>query len=178
MSGNSTLARPYAKAAFEHAKAKGELHHWSDMLARAVAIEADPLVKSSYGHPAMKPGDWAELFLEVGGSDFSEDFSNFMQLIAKNGRIPLLADVNNLFEQLRAEEEKTIEVKVVSAVPLTDEYREKLQQALKQRFEKTVELECHVDESIIGGVVIHAGDFLIDASLRGKLDRMTAVLTE
>ncbi len=178
MAGNSTLARPYAKAAFDHARDKGELQYWSDMLALAAAIGSDPIVRQAYGHPAMKPSDWADLFLAVGGGEFSEAFGNFLRLVAENGRIPLIADIRDLFEQYRAEEEGKLEVRVITAVPLNDEQRDRLAKVLEKRFEKSIELECHVDPQILGGAVLHAGDFLIDGSIRGKLERMAAVLTE
>lgn len=178
MAGYSTLARPYAKAAFDHAREKGELQYWSDMLSLAAAIGSDAVVRQAYGHPAMKPSDWADLFLSVGGGEFSEDFGNFLRLVAENGRIPLIEEIRSLFEQFRAEEEGKLEVRVITAVPLNDEQRDRLAKVLEKRFEKSIELECHVDPEVLGGAVLHAGDYLIDGSLRGKLGRLAAVLTE
>jgi len=178
MAGLSTLARPYAKAAFEYARDKGELQYWSDMLNLAAAIGGSEVVQRAYGHPAMKSSDWADLFLQVGGGEFSDAFGNFLRLVAENGRIPLMEEIRAQFEHFRAQEEGKLDVRVITAVPLSDEQRQRLADVLAKRFDKSVELECHVDPAVLGGAVLHAGDHLIDGSLRGKLARMAAVLTE
>lgn len=166
----TTLARPYAKAAFEHARQNDELAGWGEMLALAAAIARDEQVRSRIlGNPLLARADAAGFFIEVGGDRFDEDFANFIRLLADNRRLQLLPQVHELFGRYRAEAERTLDVEVTTAVDLPDDYRERLEKALAKRFDRKVSVSLKKDESIIGGAVIRAGDTVLDGSVKGRL---------
>jgi F-type H+-transporting ATPase subunit delta len=168
----ATVARPYARAAFEHAHAAGQLAPWGELLARAGATVEDERVEPLIGNPHVHRADLVALVVEVAGAAGDEKARNFIQLLADNGRLGLLPEVAAQYAALRAEVENTVEVTVASALPLTAEQSDKLAQALTRRLRRTVRLTATVDPSLIGGAVVRAGDFVIDGSLRGRVERL------
>lgn len=171
MADIATIARPYARAAFEHAHAAGQLAPWGEMLARAGAAVEDERVASLIGNPHVQRAELVALLGEVAGAA-DERSRNFIQLLADNGRLAALPQVAAQYEALRAEVENTVDVTVTSALPLTAEQSDKLAQALSRRLRRTVRLSATVDPSLIGGAVVRAGDFVIDGSLRGRVERL------
>ena len=171
MADAATIARPYARAAFEHAHAAGQLAPWGEMLARAGAAVEDERVAALIGNPHVQRAELVALIAEVAGA--ADDKSrNFVQLLADNGRLAALPQVAAQYAALRAEVENTVDVTVTSALPLTAEQSDKLVQALSRRLRRTVRLTATVDPSLIGGAVVRAGDFVIDGSLRGRVERL------
>ena len=173
-----TLARPYARAAFALARgadgtSNGSLAPWSDALGFAARIAADPQVVSLLGHPKLTNAD-AVALLSPDGAD--EAFGRFLALLADNRRLALLPEIAGLYEDLRAEAERVVKATVTSATALPAAELNTIKIALKQRFGRDVEIETAVDESLIGGAVIDAGDVVIDGSLKGKLERLQAAL--
>jgi F-type H+-transporting ATPase subunit delta len=167
----ATVARPYARAAFEHAHAAGQLAPWGELLARAGATVEDERVEPLIGNPHVQRAELVALVAEVAGAG-DEKARNFIQLLADNGRLAALPQVAAQYAALRAEVENTVEVTVASALPLTAEQSDKLAQALTRRLRRTVRLTATVDPSLIGGAVVRAGDFVIDGSLRGRVERL------
>ena len=170
MSEIITLARPYAKAAFEVADDAGALGDWSKALGIAAAVASDPRVDRLIDNPAIDTQQLQQMFSQA---DAPAGFDNFVALLIQNNRLPLLSRVGQLFEQLKAEAEQALQVTVRSASALDDSYKARMSDALSRRFGKKIELNCEVDEALLGGAVIHAGDQVIDGSLRGKLQRMS-----
>jgi len=168
----ATIARPYARAAFEHAHDAGQLAPWGEMLARAGAAVADERVEPLIGNPHVQRADLVALIVEVAGAAGDGKARNFIQLLADNGRLAALPQVAEQYAALRAEVENTVDVTVTSALPLTAEQSDKLAQALTRRLRRTVRLAATVDPSLIGGAVVRAGDFVIDGSLRGRVERL------
>lgn len=142
------------------------------MLARAGAAVADARVASLIGNPHVLRTDLVALVAEVAGAAGDGKAHNFIQLLAANNRLALLPQVAAQYEALRAEVENTVDVTVASAFPLTAEQADKLAQALTRRLRRTVRLTATVDSSLIGGAVVRAGDFVIDGSLRGRVERL------
>ena len=173
MSQALTLARPYARAAFSHARDKGVLAGWSGALAFAARVAADPRVEGLLGDPRLADAD-AVMLLAPQGAD--EDFKRFLALLADNRRLPLLPEIAGLYDELRLEAERVVKARVTSATELPASELETIKVALRKRFGRDVEIETAVDESLIGGAVIDAGDVVIDGSLRGKLDRLQSAL--
>ena len=173
MSQALTLARPYARAAFAHARDKGVLAGWSGALAFAARVAADPRVAGLLGDPRLADAD-AVALLAPEGAD--EDFKRFLALLADNRRLPLLAEIAGLYDELRLEAERVVRARVTSATPLPEAELATIREALKKRLGREVEIEAAVDASLIGGAVIDAGDVVIDGSLRGKLDRLQSAL--
>ena len=173
MSQYLTLARPYARAAFAAASDAGQAAAWSRSLALVTRIAADPQVDALLHHPQLSSTDAASL---LAVDDAGDGFGRFIALLAANRRLPLLAEIAGLFEQLRAEAEHVVKALVTSASELPAAELESIRAGLKRRFGSEVELETAIDESLIGGAVIAAGDVVIDGSLKGKLSRLQSAL--
>ena len=174
MSQALTLARPYARAAFSLARDAGALPAWSDALAFAARMAADPQVAALLGNPKLTQADVATL---LAPQEANETFGNFLGLLFENRRLPLLPEIAGLYDELRFEAERVVKAKVTSAVALPAGELETIKAALKRRFGRDVEVETAVDDSLIGGAVIAAGDVVIDGSIRGKLHRLDAALS-
>ena len=174
MSQALTLARPYARAAFSLARDAGALPAWSDALAFAARMAADPQVAALLGNPKLTQADVATL---LAPQEANETFGNFLGLLFENRRLPLLPEIAGLYDELRFEAERVVKAKVTSATALPATELETIKAALKKRFGRDVEVELAVDESLIGGAVIAAGDVVIDGSIKGKLHRLDAALS-
>ena len=178
MSQALTLARPYARAAFfigreSLARDANALTAWSDALAFAARVAADPQVAGLLGNPKLTQADTATLLAPEGANEL---FGNFLGLLFENRRLSLLPEIAGLYDELRFEAERVVKAKVTSAVALPASELETIKAALKKRFGRDVEVETAVDAGLIGGAVIDAGDVVIDGSLKGKLDRLQTAL--
>ncbi|MGF1687527.1 F0F1 ATP synthase subunit delta [Photobacterium japonica] len=175
MSDMTTIARPYAKAAFDFAVEKGELAQWAEMLTFAAEVAKNETIKDilDSGYAADK---LTEIFVSVCGEQLNEFGQNLLKVMAENGRLKALPAVCDEFLLLKSEQEKTIDADVISAITLDDSQLEAISKKLEQRLERKVKLNCSVDETLIAGVVIRAGDLVIDNSVRGKLDRLSDAL--
>ena len=176
MSSVTTLARPYAKAAFDLAQAEQNLAGWDNMLNLASRIASDEAFAGLLENPLISSAEVARLITETAGEELNDRFRDYLNVLANNDRLSLLPEIQRLFRVLREDAEKRLRVRVVSAVPLDDEQSERLREALTRRFERTVELESEIDASVIGGAVIYAGDEVIDGSLRGRLQKLSSSL--
>ena len=172
----TTLARPYAKAAFEYAQGKQQLAAWSAMLGLAAAVSADDTMQQVLKAPRLTSADKAATFNEVCGDKFDANAQNFISILAENDRIGLLNEIAALFEVYKAEQEKSVDVEVTSAFALSAEQQDKLAKVLSARLSREVRLHAAEDAALIGGVVIRAGDLVIDGSVRGKLAKLAEAL--
>lgn len=170
-----TLARPYARAAFETARAAHALGEWSGYLAFAAAVASDPQVAALADDPRVTPEQLVALHLPP-GVDADSPFARLLHELASRHRLALLPEVAALFETYRREAEAKLLVKVTSAMPLTEEQAASLRQALKRRYGRDIELACEVDPELMGGVVIDTGHEVIDGSARGRLERLAGAL--
>jgi F-type H+-transporting ATPase subunit delta len=176
MSNALTLARPYARAAFSLARDHGRLKQWSSLLGFASSIAADDRVRALLSHPLLVTEELMGLLLPPGEVD--PTFRQFIEMLGDNGRLPLLPEIAGLYEQARADEERTVRVKITSATPLGDDEVQRLVAPLKARFGREVIVSHDTDPDLIGGAVIDAGDVVIDGSVRGKLRRLQAQLAQ
>jgi F-type H+-transporting ATPase subunit delta len=168
----TTIARPYAAAAFEYALAKHDLPAWETMLQAAAFITKDEALARLLSSPHVTSQQLADVYYEMLAANLDPEKTNFIRLLAENSRLTSLPAIYELFQAARAAQEKTLSVQVVSAVKLTDAYKEKLKQALTKRLQRQVQLDCEIDTSLLGGAVVRAGDTVIDGSIRGKLMRL------
>lgn len=173
----TTAARPYAKAVFELAQAKGDYETWSGDLQLAAAVVADGTVQEYLASPKLRQDQRAELLLKIVEGKVQDAFGNFIRVLASNDRIPLIPEIARQYEALRAEAEATVNALVVSARDVTDAQKKAISAALAKRLERKVTLQTEVDEKLIGGAVIYAGDLVIDGSIRGRLQKLAGVLT-
>jgi F-type H+-transporting ATPase subunit delta len=176
MSNALTLARPYARAAFGIARDHGRLKQWSSLLGFAAAIAADERIRGMLGHPLLVDEDMLALLLPPG--DVDPTFRQFLAQLGENGRLPLLPEIAALYEQSRADEERTVRVRITSATPLDAAEIERLSVPLRARFGREVVVSHETDPDLIGGAVIDAGDVVIDGSVRGKLERLRSQLAQ
>lgn len=168
----TTLVRPYAKAAFEFALQDNSLSEWSDMLNLMATAARDPEMERALHHPSLTDEEKASAFLDVCDSKLSETGKNFVRILAENKRLTLLPEIAERFEALKAEQERAIDVELTSAFELTAEQEGKLSQALERKLNRQVRLSSATDKSLMGGVIVRAGDMVIDASVRGKLRKL------
>lgn len=171
---NQTIARPYAKAAFQYAEAQNALAHWSQSLAVAALITEDAQMASLLNNPLLDPEQILDVYFDIAKESFSQHEKNFLSLLAQNKRLQVLPEILLIFNTLRAEKERTVDVEVLSVTPLSEPQMQRLSVSLKDRLQRDVSLHCVVDEQLIGGAIIRAGDFVIDGSVRGKLNRMSS----
>lgn len=177
MADKTTIARPYAKAAFEEAKAGKHLGPWSEALRTASVVVQDPRVQGLLGNPAVTNADLAKLVIDLAGPQLDEMGRNFVQTLAENRRLAYLPEISTLFDELKDEAEGVIDVTVTSAAPLENGQREALSAALQRRLKRQIRLQCETDPALIGGAVLRAGDLVIDGSVRSRLDRIAYELT-
>ena len=176
MAERATIARPYAKAAFEYARDGGAFATWSAGLHLAALIVGDERVAALTKNPRWAAADLAGLITDVAGPALDGGMRNFIRLLAENRRLLLLPDIVAHYERMRSAVENTIDVDVVSAAPLSSAQREKLTVALSKRLNRTVRLQNSVETALLGGAVVRAGDLVIDGSLRGRLQRLATEL--
>ncbi|MGE0114538.1 MAG: F0F1 ATP synthase subunit delta [Steroidobacteraceae bacterium] len=177
MAEKATLARPYARAAFEFAQAHGALKQWSESLAMAAAVAGDPAVTRLLNHPRVTAVQLVGLIAEVAGSHLDSSAHNFISTLAQNRRLGLLPQIAAMYETLRADVEKVADVAVVSAVPLEAAQQQRLTAALKTRLKRDVRLHCAIDATLMGGAVVRYGDLVIDGSVKERLTRLASVIT-
>lgn len=173
-----TLARPYAVAAFEQARDEGKLQDWSTMLHVLSLVVSDPQMENVLDNPGLSNETLVDIVLDICGKYFSDSGKNFVRLLVETGRLSLAQQMYMLYEQRRMEEEGIAEVEVVSAYPLDPTQQQKIANAMSKRLEKKIEISTRTDASLIGGVVIRAGDSVIDASVRGRLRQLGSTLAE
>lgn len=172
----STLARPYARAAFEYAHGKGDLGSWSTALATAAAVSREATVATMLSSPAHTAEQLAATMVELCGDALGGAHQNFIKVLATNKRLPLLPEISELFEELKAEQERSVDVTVLSAYALEEAAEQNLAQVLSKKLEREVKVETQVDESLLGGIVIRAGDLVIDGSVRGRLNKLSEAM--
>lgn len=176
MSELSTLARPYAEAAFRLAQGENDLAGWSSRIATLAAIVSDARVAALIADPAVAAGRVAALIVEVAGGDLGERGANFVKVLAENDRLAVLPEIHAQYEALKANAEGTLEATITSAQPLSQTQIDDLVAGLKARFKRAVNVRAAVDPELIGGAVIAIGDRVIDGSVKGRLQKMAFAL--
>ncbi len=170
-----TLARPYARAAFEAAQAAGTLDSWSQALAFAAAVAGDPQVVALAGDPRVTSAQRVALHVPDGmGAD--TPFTRFLTELAERGRLVLLPEVAALFAALYREAQSRLLVHVTSAIALDATQAEQLRTSLQRRFKRDIALETQVDPALLAGVIVDTGSEVIDGSARGRLSRLASAL--
>lgn len=171
----NTVARPYTKAAFEYAMETGTLEQWSSMLILAAAAAEDENMAPLLSNPALTDEQKADLMVGI-CSEADEAGKNFLRLLAENKRLALLPEVKAQFAKLKASQEKSLDVEVITAFALQNEQQEKLVQALKTKLGYDVTLTSQVDKSILGGVVVRTDNLVIDGSIRARLAKLAEAM--
>jgi len=171
-----TVARPYAKAAFNFADESKTTSEWSAMLAFSAAVISEKSVAAALDNPQLTAEKKAELFISICGDRLSATGKQFIHQLAQNKRLKVLPQVSVLFEKLLAEKQRKQDVQVVSAYELSAVEKEALKKALAKKLGKEISLQNEIDKTLIGGAIIRAGDLVIDSSVRGKLQQLSHAL--
>lgn len=171
-----TVARPYAQAAFERARELGELKDWSEKLQAAADAVMNTDVRTIITSPGAVKGQIADLMLALIGSKVNDNQGNFFRLLVEGNRLTLLPEIVMLYEAMRAEAEKSLDVEVASAFELSEEQKQKITAALKKRMGCEITLRCKTDRDLLGGIIIRAGDKVIDGSARTHLSELANAL--
>lgn len=175
MSELTTVARPYAKAAFDYAVEQSAVDQWFEMLVFAAEV-ANNETMAAHLAGGLSNEQASELFIKVCGEQLNSNGQNLIKVMAENQRLLVLPQVVTLFSELKAEYEKEVSVDVQAAVELDDKQQASLSAALEKRLARKVKLNCSVSAEVVSGLLIKAGDTVIDGSIKGKLDRLALSL--
>jgi len=169
MAEPSTVARPYAEAAFRLANGVNALAKWSGMIGALAQVGEDKRVRSAIGDPALSDAQTAGVFISILAGKLDGQAENFVRVLAENKRLELLPEIQLQFEVLKNEREGVVEAQVYSAFELTEAQVADLAQRLEKRTGRKVRTRVEVDKNLIGGVKVVIGDKVIDGSARGQL---------
>ncbi len=176
MSEANTIARPYAQAAFDEAQKLGDLKGWSAMLIDLSELLKNADVQAVVGNPRIAKTKIEALVLELSGTKLNEQQKNFIRVLVDGCRLDVALEITQMFEALRAEAERFVDVAVTSAFELSDIQQQKISAALKARMQREIKLTCKLDKALLGGIVIRAGDKVIDGSAFTRLGEMSNAL--
>ena len=176
MAEPSTVARPYAEAAFRLADEAGALAQWSEMLGALAQVAEDPRVRAAVKDPNLADAQVAGLFIAILAGKLNGEAENFVRVLAENGRLELLPEVRQQFEALKNEREGVVEAEVQSAFELTQAQLTDLVQRLEKKTGRKVRARVSVDRELIGGVKVVLGDKVIDGSARAQLGALETAL--
>ncbi len=174
--GDAALARPYARAVFELANSNGKLQEWSDRLALMAAVVSNDTMKTLLANPRLGKSDAAALVIRACGDDIGDSAVNLLNVLVENGRLGQLPMIAMLYNLFRDEAEGTVDAEVISAMPLSEAQKSAIADALKKRLGRDVQLNCSVNEDLVGGAVIRAGDLVIDGSAVEHLRQLSSAL--
>ncbi|MFC3608135.1 F0F1 ATP synthase subunit delta [Stutzerimonas tarimensis] len=173
---NQTLARPYARAAFELASEAGRTDAWLKLLSEGAALVQVREVAELIGNPRLTRASKIQTLSDLFGADVDEAFRNFLVALGDNDRLELLPTIHEQFGTLKLESERAVDVEVETAYELSAEQLKNLAASLSKRLDRTVTPQQVVNPALIGGLVIRAGDVVIDGSVRGKLSQLAEAL--
>ena len=174
----TTLARPYARAAFEYAKGVDALAAWQQALKQLASISGEAKVQDLLRNPGRTAAQRAETLAGLIGEDLAAGVENLLAIMADNGRLALLPEVAEQFDRLKQNIESAVTVEVTSAYPLSDAEVDRLSAAMASQLERAVTLTTQTDPSLLGGAIIRADDLVIDGSVRGRLNKLAGTLTQ
>ncbi len=172
----ATLARPYANAAFDIAKGDGALDQWARMLSLLAAAAGMEAVRELIASPAVASVVKADRLVQALGDELNVGANRFVHVLAENKRLELLREISAQFDVLKADAERTLDVEIESAVELSDAELDAFTDSLTKRYSQDISVTTRVDESLVAGAVIRAGDTVIDGSIRGKLAKLAETL--
>ena len=182
MADDSSIARPYADAVFELARAANQLSQWSGLLHAAARVVSDDDIRQLIDAPTTDLGAVVDLVTGISRDASAADiadplqFSNLLRLLAENGRLTVLPKIGELYEKLKADVENRVDVLLTAAAPVDDETQASIAAALKRRFGREINLHFELDEDLIGGARLQADDLVIDGSVRTGLQKLASTL--
>jgi F-type H+-transporting ATPase subunit delta len=173
----STIARPYAVAAYKLGKEQKALAKWSEMLGFATQVACDSNMQNYINDPKVLASDLQATFLKVCGDKLNVHAQNLIKVLVEYGRMPMLSAITSAFEELKAQDEGVLEAQIIAAAKPSDKEVKDLVRRLEAKFAKKIDAKVSVDAELIGGMKIIVGDTVIDASVKGQLQNLTYALT-
>lgn len=173
----SNVARPYAQAVFDLAREQEDLVGWGGRLECIAAVAGNEALSGVLSTPGIDREQVAKMVIEICGDELGDEGRNLVRLLARNQRLEAAPELLTAFEALRAEAESTVEATVESALPMDEPQQQKLLEALQEHLGRAVKLEFSVNEDLIGGAVVRAGDWVVDASARAQLEQLVGALS-
>lgn len=172
MSELATLARPYAEAAFKRAKETNTLSQWSESLAFLAAVVEDKAISAIVDNPEIAKDRLTALMLDICQGHLDKESENFLKTLIQYHRLALAPAIAGMYEQYKAEYEGYVAVEVTSAFAFSQEEQKKFAATLEKTLNKKVHMAVTVDKSLLGGVLVRAGDRVFDGSIRGQLQQL------
>jgi len=169
-----TIARPYARAVFEYAQTEVAMPAWSDLLDLLGKVAADPAMREVIGDPRVEKAKLEALLFELCAPALFDAGRNFIKVLVEAERLEVAPEIKTLFEQLRADAGGVAKIEVVSAFPMDNDQLNLISESVRNRLGKAVEVTAREDKSLIGGVVVHIGDAVVDGSVRGRLQQLAS----
>jgi F-type H+-transporting ATPase subunit delta len=176
MSDLSNVARPYAQAVFELARDADDLAGWSDQLNLLAAIAGDSDMQSLLNNPAFSKQQQIDLILDLCDDKLSSDGANLVKLLVANERVDALGDITEIYAEKRDQEESVIEADMITATAINEAQQQTFSDALAKRLGRRVKLNFEVDQDLIGGAVIRAGDWVVDGSVKAQLEQLVGAV--
>jgi len=172
-----TLARPYAKAAFQAASETSSVQLWADQLTLLGSISAEAKVADAISSSTIDAAAQVSTLTNLAGDDLGVAVNNFLHVLASNKRLLLLPSIAELFAELKADLERSVEVNISTAFALDSAVETKLTEALKNKLQRDIRVNTNVDKSLLGGVVVRAGDIVIDGSIKGRIAKLAEAMS-
>ena len=176
MSEAKTIARPYAVAAWRHAQAQNKADVWADMLDFMSAVVSDKVMAGIVADPRVEEQILSQLMLDICGGRINDEAEAFVKLLVENGKLSLMPGVAEVFNELKAEAGGAIDATLTAAYPVNAKFEQALAKAMQKKLDREVTFSTEEDKSLIGGVIIRAGDMVIDASVRGQIESLASEL--
>jgi F-type H+-transporting ATPase subunit delta len=173
----STIARPYAVAAYKLGREQKSLAKWSEMLSIATAVANDVQMQAYIQNPKVVSSELQTTFLKVCGDKLNEQGQNLIKVLVEYGRLSILSAITEAFEALKALDEGTLDAQIVAAAKPSAAEVKDLVKRLEAKFGKKIEANVSVDSELIGGIKIIVGDTVIDASVKGQLQNLAYTLS-
>ncbi|WP_423908244.1 F0F1 ATP synthase subunit delta [Candidatus Spongiihabitans sp.] len=177
MPAQSNIARPYAQALFELAQEQKDLAGWAERLQLLAVVASDKTLINLARDPRISSAQLAELIVDVCSDKLNDGGKNLVKLLVRNGRVNAMGDIAQAYVVLKAEAEKVVAANMITAAPINESQQKQFAEALQSRLGRSVNLEFEVDEELIGGAVIRAGDWVVDGSVKAQLEQLVGALS-
>lgn len=180
MSAQNNIARPYAHALFELAQEQNNLSAWDERLRLLAVIAGDTALINLTYDPSVSSVQLAQLIIDVcvdAGGKLDDGGENLVKLLVRNGRVNAIGDIAQAYAAHKAEAEKIVAAEMVTATPISDSQQKQFAETLRSTLGRNVNLEFEVDEALIGGAVIRAGDWVVDGSVKAQLEQLAGALS-
>ena len=172
MAETITVARPYAVAIWRHAEAEGKTDLWSDMLGFMADIVSDKTMASIVADPRVGEKRLADLMLDICGGRLNDTAESFVRLLVQNGKLSLMPEIASVYAALKSEAGGAIDAMLISAYPVNAKFEQAIAAAMQKKLDREINFTTEEDKSLLGGVIIRAGDMVIDASIKGQIESL------